>query len=42
MIDSPDDIAELIVKGKRITFRPAPELVELLNNLHSLTQVKNM
>ena len=34
MIDSPDDIAELIVRGKRITFRPDPELVEMLENLH--------
>lgn len=34
MIDSPDDIAELIVRGKRITFRPDPELVELLYDLH--------
>ena len=34
MIDSPDDIAELIVRGKRITFRPDPELVEMLDNLH--------
>ena len=34
MIDSPDDIAELIVRGKRITFRPDPELMDLLDNLH--------
>lgn len=34
MIDSPDEIAELIVRGKRITFRPDPELVEMLDNLH--------
>ena len=34
MIDSPDDIAKLIVRGKRITFRPDPELMDLLDNLH--------
>lgn len=34
MIDSPDDIAELIVKGKRITFRPDPDLVKLLTTLN--------